>query len=383
MKPFTRTIYLAFLVVGFALASASSSQRCEFPMIINFGDSISDTGGLSASFFFIPLPYGETYFHRPAGRFSDGRVLLDFMAEGLGLPFLSAYLNSLGTNFSHGVNFATAGSTIRPQNESLAISGFSPFSLDIQLSQFTQFKLRSQWVAKQGGVFKDLVPKQKYFSQALYTIDIGADDIAQAYVQNMTDVEIRAIIHDGLGILASSITSLYDEGARFFWVHNTAPIGCIPFLLVSVPPASNQMDSVGCSIPINQMAEYFNSELNRTVVQLRKELPLAVLTYVDVYSVKYKLISHADEYGFTYPLKACCGYGGGKYNFNGNIRCDSPVVVNGTLITVKSCKDPLTHVNFDGFHFTDAANQWFFDRINTGAYSDPPLSLADACLKHA
>ncbi|KAK1318672.1 GDSL esterase/lipase [Acorus calamus] len=150
-----------------------------------------------------------------------------------------------------------------------------------------------------------------------------------------------------------------------------------------LPPASNQMDSVGCSIPINQMAEYFNSELNRTVVQLRKELPLAVLTYVDVYSVKYKLISHADEYGFTYPLKACCGYGGGKYNFNGNIRCDSPVVVNGTLITVKSCKDPLTHVNFDGFHFTDAANQWFFDRINTGAYSDPPLSLADACLKHA
>ncbi|KAK1318220.1 GDSL esterase/lipase [Acorus calamus] len=219
------------------------------------------------------------------------------------------------------------------------------------------------------------MPKQKYFSQALYTIDIGVNDIVQAYVQNMTDVEIRAIIHDELGILASSIKSLYDEGARFFWVHNTAPIGCIPFMLVSVPPAANQMDSVGCSIPLNKMVEYFNSELSRTVVQLRKELPLAVLTYVDVYSVKYKLISHAAEYGFKYPIKACCGYVGGKYNFNRNIRCGSPVVVNGTLITVNSCKDPSTHVNFEGIHFTDAANKCLLDVWNITA--PPPVCFLD------
>ncbi|KAK1271497.1 GDSL esterase/lipase [Acorus gramineus] len=286
MKPFTRTTYLAFLLVGFALASALSSQRCEFPMIINFGDSNSDTGGLSATFVYVRLPYGETYFHRPAGRFSDGRILLDFMAEGLGLPYLSAYLDSLGTNFSHGVNFATAASTIGPQNQSLAISGFSSFSLDIQLTQFMQFKSRSQLVAKQGGVFKDLMPKKKYFSQALYTIDIGQNDISQAYFKKLSDEEIKASIRDVLGILAKSIKSLYDGGARFFWVHNTSPIGCIPLMLFSVPPAANQTDSVGCSIPLNKMAEYFNSELNKTVVQLRKELPLAVLTYVNIYSAK-------------------------------------------------------------------------------------------------
>ncbi|KAK1295052.1 GDSL esterase/lipase [Acorus calamus] len=427
MKPFTRTTYLAFLLVGFASALASSSKRCEFPMIINFGDSTSDTGGISATFFYVPLPYGETYFHRPAGRFSDGRVMLDFIAEGLGLPYLSAYLDSLGTNFSHGVNFATAGSTIRPQNLPFATTGLSPFSLDIQLTQFAQFKSRSQLVAKQGGVFKDLMPKQEYFSRALYTIDIGGNDIGMVFVQNLTDVEIRAIIHDGLRILASSIKSLYDGGARFFWVHNPPPIGCIPSMLVSVPPTADQTDSVGCSIPLNKMVEYFNDELNKTMVQLRKELPLAVLTYVDIYSAKYELISHAAKYaegrstirpqnqsfaisglypfsldiqlpqfaqcksrsqlvakqGFEHPLKACCGYGGGKYNFNRSIRCAIPTMVNGTLISAKSCKDPSTRITFDGYHFTEAANKWMFDHIHTGAYSDPPLSLEEACHRHA
>ncbi|KAK1318971.1 GDSL esterase/lipase [Acorus calamus] len=292
-------------------------------------------------------------------------------------------MNSLGTNFSHGVNFATVSSTTRPQNQSFAISGFSLFSLDIQLSQFVQFKSRSQLIAKQGGVFKYLMPLQKYFSQALYTIDIGANDILQAYVQSLTDVEIRAIIHDGLGILASSIKSLYDGGGRFFWVHNTLPFGCLPYMLVVVPPTADQTDSVGCSFPLNKMVEYFNSELNKTVVRLRNELPLAVLTYVDIYSAKYKLISQAAKYGFEHPPNACCGYGSGKYNFNTSIRCGIPVVVNGTLINVKSCQDPSTRITFDGIHFTDAANKWLFDHIKTGAYSDPPLSLGEACCKHA
>ena len=61
-------------------------------------------------------------------------------AESLGLPYLSPYLQSVGSNFSHGANFATAGSTISSQNTTLRQSGFSPFSLDVQTWQFNQFK---------------------------------------------------------------------------------------------------------------------------------------------------------------------------------------------------------------------------------------------------
>lgn len=67
----------------------------------------------------------------------------DFTAEHLELPYLSAYLNSIGANFRHGANFATGGSTIRRQNESVFENGVSPFSLDIQIVQFHQFKNRT------------------------------------------------------------------------------------------------------------------------------------------------------------------------------------------------------------------------------------------------
>ncbi|XP_062149874.1 GDSL esterase/lipase ENOD8-like [Alnus glutinosa] len=69
-------------------------KNCDFPAIFNFGDSNSDTGGLSATLITPTPPYGETCFHMPAGRFSDGRLMIDFMAKSVGLPYLSAYLDS-------------------------------------------------------------------------------------------------------------------------------------------------------------------------------------------------------------------------------------------------------------------------------------------------
>ena len=57
------------------------------------------------------------------------------------------------------------------------------------------------------------------------------------------------------------------------------------------------VDKAGCAIPYNEVARFFNRGLKATVVQLRKELPLAAITYVDVYSVKYSLISQAKKHG--------------------------------------------------------------------------------------
>ncbi|KAL6013285.1 hypothetical protein ACLOJK_003777 [Asimina triloba] len=70
-------------------------------------------------------------------------------AESLGLPSIHAYLDAMRANFSNGVNFATSGSTIRPPDNTVE-SGYSPVSLDVQLSQFAQFKSRSQLDYNQG-----------------------------------------------------------------------------------------------------------------------------------------------------------------------------------------------------------------------------------------
>lgn len=77
---------------------------------------------------------------------------LVFVAESLGLPYLNAYLDAVGSNFTHGANFATAGSTIRPQNTTLHQSGFSPFSLNVQWYQFNDFHRRTQVFRSRGNM---------------------------------------------------------------------------------------------------------------------------------------------------------------------------------------------------------------------------------------
>jgi hypothetical protein len=85
-----------------------------------------------------------------------------FAAKRLRLPYLSAYLNSIGTNFKHGANFATGGSTIRRLNESFFANGVSPFSLEIQIVQFDQFKTRTSNLYNQGNTNMKFQPQRNY-----------------------------------------------------------------------------------------------------------------------------------------------------------------------------------------------------------------------------
>ncbi|CAN1834962.1 GDSL esterase/lipase At3g26430 [Linum perenne] len=366
-----------FFYILIASADSTTSGRhlpCDFPAIFNFGDSNSDTGGLSAAFGQAGSPAGETFFHHPAGRYSDGRLVIDFIAKSLGLPYLSAFLDSVGSNFTHGANFATAGSTVRPPNQTLHQSGFSPISLNVQSYQFHDFLNRSQIVRARGGVYSKLLPKPDHFTRALYTFDIGQNDLTSAYFLNMTTPQVMAQIPDVLAQFKVVLKSVYSQGGRHFWIHGTGPIGCLAYVLDRVP--TTEFDKTGCAIPVNRAALWFNLELKRLVRELRRELPLAAITYVDVYSVKYELIRHAKLHGFTASITACCGYGG-KYNYSREIGCGGKMKrKDGVTVEAKSCKDPSVYVNWDGVHFTEAANKWIFDQIVDGKFSELPLSMA-------
>ncbi|GJN11188.1 hypothetical protein PR202_ga29361 [Eleusine coracana subsp. coracana] len=374
-----RAALLLLLVLALADLRVSAAADCNFPAVFNFGDSNSDTGGLSATFGAAPPPNGRTFFGVPSGRYCDGRLVIDFIAESLGIPYLSAYLNSIGTNFSHGANFATAGSSIRRQNTSLFLSGFSPISLDVQSWEFDQFMNRSQFIYNnKGGVYRQLLPKGEYFSKALYTFDIGQNDITSSYFVNQSTEEVEAIIPDLMERLTSVIESVLWHGGKYFWIHNTGPLGCLPYALMHRPDLAAPMDDAGCSVKYNKVAQLFNLRLKETVASLRKKHPDAAFTYVDVYTAKYRLISQAKKLGFDDPLLTCCGHGG-RYNFDLNIGCGGKAQVNGTWVVVGACDDPSKRVSWDGVHFTEAANKFVFDQIVAGALSDPPMAPREAC----
>lgn len=91
------------------------------------------------------------------------------------------------------------------------------------------------------------------------------------------------------------VQNISDLGGRSFWIHNTRPIGCLPYILMNFPSA--ERDEAGCAKAFNEVAQHFNSRLKETIAQLRKEIPSAAFTYVDIYSVKYSLISQPLEHG--------------------------------------------------------------------------------------
>nr|AFK45540.1 unknown [Lotus japonicus] len=73
-------ILVIFTVALPCLVSLSHS-KCDFKAIFNFGDSNSDTGGFFAAFPAESGPFGMTYFNKPTGRASDGRLIIDFLGN--------------------------------------------------------------------------------------------------------------------------------------------------------------------------------------------------------------------------------------------------------------------------------------------------------------
>jgi hypothetical protein len=58
----------------------------HYDRVFSFGDSLTDTGNAAilpatAGGPFSRAPYGETYFHHPSGRASDGRLIIDFIGS--------------------------------------------------------------------------------------------------------------------------------------------------------------------------------------------------------------------------------------------------------------------------------------------------------------
>ncbi|GLT36650.1 hypothetical protein SLA2020_110130 [Shorea laevis] len=355
--------------------TSGHSDGCDFPAIFNFGDSNSDTGGKSAAFHRIPYPNGETFFHKPSGRYCDGKLIVDFIAEKLGLPYLSAYLDSIGTNFRHGANFATGGSTIQPVDAIIFNQGFSPISLDIQLLQFEQFRERTNELHREGvnSNIKRGIPRPEDFSKALYTLDIGQNDLTGA-IKLMGEKQVLASIPGLIDQFTQAVTRLYQLGARAFWIHNTGPFGCLPQQVLDYPPKPENVDQNGCIKSQNEVAQEFNRQLKERVSLLRVRLQDAALTYVDIYSAKYSLISDAMKHGFTNPLGYCCGH----YL---NDKCSTKKIVNGTEVPRPSCSNPSAYISWDGVHYSHAANQWVANKILDGSLSDPSTPISEGCQK--
>ncbi|CAN1271466.1 GDSL esterase/lipase At1g54790 [Linum perenne] len=365
----TTSILLLFFSSSFLLL-ADGNALARYPAVFNFGDSNSDTGGLAAGVGFpVGFPYGQTYFHKPSGRFSDGRLIVDFLMDDVKLPFLRSYLDSVGApNFKRGANFATGGSTIVVNANAISPFTFSPFTFGVQVAQFVRFKARVlELLATGNKKLRKYLPEEDYFYKGLYMFDIGQNDLFFTFIANATEDQVIASIPNLISEFKTGIEKLYNIGARNFWIHNTGPLGCLATVIAQTTAAAT--DQFGCLASRNRAAAAFNTHLNHLCTNLKSQFPDINLTYVDIYSVKLDLIANYSRYGFKEPIAACCGYGGPPLNFDIRVPCGGATVnINGSAVTANVCNRPSEYVNWDGVHYTDAADRFVAQRLISGKF---------------
>ncbi|KAF2324715.1 hypothetical protein GH714_016452 [Hevea brasiliensis] len=168
---------MIYVHVWTAKALVKLPPNTTVPAILVFGDSIVDTGNNNNLQTIVKCnfpPYGIDFKGGiPTGRFCDGKVPSDIIAEELGIKdTVPAYLDPTVTpaDLATGVTFASGGTGYDPMTPKLA----SVISLADQLEHFNEY------IQKLIG----FVGEEKtnfILANSLYLLVAGSDDIANTY----------------------------------------------------------------------------------------------------------------------------------------------------------------------------------------------------------
>ncbi|CAL5084328.1 unnamed protein product [Urochloa decumbens] len=352
-------------------ANGTSSRYSRF---FSFGDSQIDTGNYirySADPGPVSrLPYGETFFHRPTGRWSDGRLIVDFIVERLGFPYWPPYLaGKTAEDFRYGANFAVTGATALSQaffkEKGLDIDDITPYSLGAQIEWLKKV------LATLGSTDHE---RREIMATSLFLVgEMGANDYNQfpPFTQtNMTLGSVRSLVPLVIHSIGLALKALINLGAKTLYVPGIFPLGCIPRYMFQFSDSSGAGDydpDTGCLRWPDDLAVLHNTLLKAELAALRRTHPDVSVVYVDYYGAFRGIVAEPAENGFGLRtvLDVCCG-GGGPHNAN-------LTVVGCTLPGYVLCPDPSTYVCWDGLHNTEAVNKIIARGMLDGPYATPPI----------
>lgn len=304
-------VTLSLAVTLFVAVPTAYAAASPYSGIVAFGDSLSDTGNFTTlasnlSFGFVNFP--SPAFGYAQGRFSDGKVAVEYLAESLNLDLTNYAVGGAKTGPS-----ALPGLPDNYIDES-GESGFPAGSFD---GTGVVAQVASH-IAGSGGTLD---------GNALYFVWAGPNDYFsladQALAGAPEDVPAltSAYIGNAIGHLQGSVQSLYAAGARSFLIPNMPNLGVTPFALAAGPELSSLA---------TQTAALHNVYLGNLLAGLDASLAGAQFFTSDTFSLTTLAYQDPAGAGFANTTDMC--------QFN------------------PACTDPASYLYWDDVHITTAAH---------------------------
>ncbi|XAR58870.1 Triacylglycerol lipase, partial [Bertholletia excelsa] len=353
MSP-TTALFLALVqtCVLTPVVSSSGGAIPHFTTLLVFGDSTVDSGNNN----FLPTaakgdhpPYGDDFPGGVAtGRFSNGKLVPDFLASLLGIkpavpPFLDPGLSD--RDLLSGVSFASAGSGY--DDVTPAVSGAIPMSW--------QPAMLGSYVERLKGIVGEDETKN-VIDSSLVIVSAGTND----FVISFYDLPVRRIEFGTIDVyqdfvlnkLQKFVKEIYSHGCRTIVISGLPPIGCLPIQITSRLDLVNR----SCLEKQNSDSQAYNLKLQKLLPQLQSSLPGSRLLYADAYTPLSDIIKNPHKYGFTETRRGCCGTG---------------LLEAGPLCSAKTplCSQHSQYIFWDSIHPTEATYKYLADSISQSIFN--------------
>ncbi|XP_038988599.1 GDSL esterase/lipase At2g40250 [Phoenix dactylifera] len=289
----------------FAAAEPSKNISAVFA----FGDSTLDAGNNNDLPTLVRAdhpPYGRDFPSRvPTGRFTNGKLITDFLVSALGLrDVLPTHSDRSLTmaNLTTGASFASGGSGL----DDLTATTSSVTTIGRQVANFEAYIWRLH-----AALGND--EASRIIRDAMFVIGAGSNDMIMNYymlpARRMTFTTVSSyhtFLLSQLRKLVSYICltnrnlmqQLYSVGARKFAIAGLPPLGCLPLQVTletmrSSPPTLQRT----CINQQNIDSMAYNALLQASIRTWNNTLPNSKFVYVDIYNPLMDMVTHPLKYG--------------------------------------------------------------------------------------
>ncbi|XP_027367161.1 GDSL esterase/lipase At5g03610-like [Abrus precatorius] len=302
-----------------------------------FGDSYADTGNgdyLSCSW---KEPYGITFPGKPAGRFSDGRILTDLTAAYLGVPSPIPYrLGKQKTQqyLKHGMNFAIGGTGV--------------FDTSTPVPNMTsQIDLFQHLVKRKAPLSLDL-------NNSMALVSVAGNDYDHYLTTNGSIQNFPSFIASVVNQIGSNLKRIQELGVKKIVVGGLQPLGCLPYNTIQFPFQQ-------CNSTFNDLTVIHNTLLNQTVTKLKQQTnhntTFVILNLYD--SFMSVLNQRQTNNNIENRLKPCC------VGISSEYMCGS--VDENNVKKYKVCDNPKSAFFWDQFHPTQAGWEAVYDNLRNSS----------------